>query len=204
MPDQNHIELLFGRKSRIAVLRELYEALSPLSISEIARRSQLARSVASTVLADLERLGIAAETRVAGAKLYSLQRDNFFTKQYILPLFNADSMLRDTIVADMREVFGPYAKTVLLFGSYARGDFTPESDVDLLLIAVDDERKKLLETLSSDYYLHYSQNYGISLNPLVYTHEEARHLAADSPSFYQSIIADGLLVSGDGLEGMTI
>jgi len=38
------------------------------------------------------------------------------------------------VAADLRELYGSRLKDVLLFGSWARGDAHPESDIDLLVV----------------------------------------------------------------------
>lgn len=55
----------------------------------------------------------------------------------------------------IRELFGEKVSKIILFGSYARGDFDSESDVDIMVI-VDDEnldiyRKKRIEL--TNYFL---------------------------------------------------
>ena len=55
----------------------------------------------------------------------------------------------------IRDLFGEKVLKIILFGSYARGDYDPESDVDIMVI-VDDEsleiyRKKGIEL--TNYYL---------------------------------------------------
>lgn len=45
--------------------------------------------------------------------------------------------LRDTLhwaTASLQEIYGPRLRHLILFGSQARGDATPESDVDVLVV----------------------------------------------------------------------
>ena len=42
--------------------------------------------------------------------------------------------LLDRFVKNSRELFGEKIKDIILFGSYARGDFDDESDVDIFLL----------------------------------------------------------------------
>ena len=37
-------------------------------------------------------------------------------------------------LADIRKIYGNHLKTVILYGSYARGDYTADSDVDLMIL----------------------------------------------------------------------
>jgi predicted nucleotidyltransferase len=49
-------------------------------------------------------------------------------------------------------------RTVILFGSYAKGNYKKESDIDLLFFdAIFEERKKIKEI---------SKNYGVQINPI--------------------------------------
>lgn len=56
------------------------------------------------------------------------------------------------IEKSIRESFGEKVNKIILFGSYARGDYNEESDVDILVV-VDDEnlsyyRKKRVKTIT--------------------------------------------------------
>lgn len=37
-------------------------------------------------------------------------------------------------VEDVHKIYGESLKTVILYGSYARGDFRPDSDIDILIL----------------------------------------------------------------------
>ncbi len=38
------------------------------------------------------------------------------------------------IAKTARETFGEHLDSVILYGSYARGDYTPDSDVDMMIL----------------------------------------------------------------------
>lgn len=50
----------------------------------------------------------------------------------------------EKVVLKSKEIFGESLNSVILFGSYARGDFEEESDIDILILA-DVSSKKLPE-----------------------------------------------------------
>ena len=59
-------------------------------------------------------------------------------------------------VEDVREIYGENLRTIILYGSYARGDFKPDSDIDLMILVdlSDDEIKRkghVLSDLTFDY-----------------------------------------------------
>lgn len=46
------------------------------------------------------------------------------------------------VLTDLKGIFGNVLKSMILYGSYARGDFDEESDIDIMLL-VDMDREKL-------------------------------------------------------------
>lgn len=35
---------------------------------------------------------------------------------------------------ELKKIYGTYLKSVILYGSYARGDYTSDSDIDIMLL----------------------------------------------------------------------
>ena len=48
-----------------------------------------------------------------------------------MPAINA---LLGQYVAEIGKIYGEHLKSVILYGSYARGDFGPESDIDIMIL----------------------------------------------------------------------
>ena len=78
-------------------------------------------------------------------------------------------------------------KKIILFGSFARGDYHENSDIDLIIIG-DFSRRffdrigKMLDLVPSDLYIE----------PLVYTKEEFNKMRENGNSFILTAISDGL------------
>lgn len=51
---------------------------------------------------------------------------------------------------ELRKIYGTHLKSIILYGSYARGDFTPDSDIDIMILVdlSDFEIKEYSEKLS--------------------------------------------------------
>jgi hypothetical protein len=117
------------------------------------------------------------------------------------PVRQADLLV--PLAAACRAVYGPRLVSVVVYGSVARGDCRPDSDVDLLVIATDMPRgrmhraaefgaveqrvKPVLTRLAAD-GLH------CVLSPLLKTPEEAR---AGSPVFFD-MIEDAVMLHDEG------
>lgn len=81
------------------------------------------------------------------------------------------------------------AEKVILFGSYARGDATEDSDVDILVIAPTTERlfdrmAKVLELVRDLYD-------GLALSPIVLRPEEVSERLKRGDQFIQGILEEG-------------
>ncbi|SOD93038.1 nucleotidyltransferase domain-containing protein [Spirosoma fluviale] len=89
----------------------------------------------------------------------------------------------------MQELYGERLAKVILYGSYARGDFQPESDVDFMVVLKDRELKRLQEIeRTTDVVLRLFDKYGrlISFMP---TTEET--YTSNDFLFYRNIRREG-------------
>lgn len=81
----------------------------------------------------------------------------------------------------------PEVEKVLLFGSFARGDHTPESDVDLLLIV---SRTEVPFLERSDRYRDFFLGIPLDVNLTVYTRGEADRMLQDVFGFLSRVSAE--------------
>lgn len=54
-------------------------------------------------------------------------------KEDCFMLMTIQTLLTDYL-AEIQKIYGLHLKSVILYGSYARGDYTPESDVDIMIL----------------------------------------------------------------------
>ena len=71
-------------------------------------------------------------------------------------------------VEDVREIYGENLRMIILYGSYARGDFKPDSDIDLMILVdlSDDEIKRKGHVLS-DLTFDYNFDNNLEIMPIV-------------------------------------
>ena len=97
-----------------------------------------------------------------------------------------------------KELFGSRLADCYLYGSYARGDYDEESDVDILLTVdcagYDDIRKyrKSIAKIDSDISLDHNITVSIIVEPL----EQFNRYANVSP-YYQNVIEEGIRYAGN-------
>jgi predicted nucleotidyltransferase len=83
-----------------------------------------------------------------------------------------------------------HAERVILFGSYARGDATEDSDVDLLVVARTKER--FFERMASVRRLIRNLRDGLPVSPIVLTPGELEKRRQAGDPFVQEILETGV------------
>lgn len=103
------------------------------------------------------------------------------------------NMLISQIVEYSKEVFGDKFRNVILYGSYARGDYDDESDIDIMIM-VDMEpeelkayRKKMIPFIAN-----------LNLENDVFMVSKLQSLSffnkwKDAMPFYQNVLKDGVM-----------
>ncbi|MHB1016508.1 MAG: nucleotidyltransferase domain-containing protein [Coriobacteriia bacterium] len=190
------IEDLLGSRSRIAVLRLLLGVDVPLNASQIAARTGLTRPAVASVLANLSAIGAIRSSPAGRATIHWLNRDSVYVENLVGPIFEAEQRLPEDMLDDLAGAFHDGTVSVILFGSYARGEQTPASDVDVALVTADGAAAAAVESAAADHATAFRDKFGASLSYLIYTIDEARSLSSASPGFLESIKRDGILVSG--------
>lgn len=71
-------------------------------------------------------------------------------------------------VSRIMEIYGAHLKYVLLYGSYARGDYHEGSDIDIMiLVDMEDEEIKMLSSRLSDMTFDLNYDHEIMIMPMV-------------------------------------
>ncbi len=104
--------------------------------------------------------------------------------------------LIDKYVIEIQKIYGNYLRKIILYGSYARGDFKPDSDVDIMILLdmSDLELKKYSQQLS---YVTYDFNLDneIDIKPIAKSEDHFRRWIVNYP-FYASIQKEGVVLYG--------
>lgn len=104
-------------------------------------------------------------------------------------------IVTEHLANELKNIFGKDLKKVILYGSCARGDFSPDSDIDVMvLLEIQPEdlplaRRKIME--ASD---RLDLDYDVVLTPTVQTAQTFEQYRKASV-FYQNIEKEGVLVA---------
>lgn len=106
-----------------------------------------------------------------------------------------NDVLRDILtkaVSEYRNIFGDALVQVVLYGSYARGDYDNESDIDIVALVRCDrvtisEKTLAMAQFSSDLDL----KYGVMVSPSAIPYDEYLKYQNDLP-YYANIAKEGV------------
>jgi len=133
----------FAKYAYWKVLR--YFALNSSSkvyVNELSHKLGLSAGMCSLILRELAASGILAKKELGNAHYYNL-KENYFTTELkrFIGLFQ---IYRTGLVEKLKpDLSSPIS--IVLYGSYAKGDFTEESDIDILLITQERSQRDLME-----------------------------------------------------------
>ena len=95
-------------------------------------------------------------------------------------------------VSNIHDIYGSYLRQIILYGSYARGDFRPDSDVDIMILLdlSDMDIKKYRHQLSNMTF-DFNMDYDVNIKPIAKSEEHYRKWVASYP-FYSNIAKEGV------------
>ncbi len=100
-------------------------------------------------------------------------------------------------VKGVNEILGNRVKKVILYGSYARGDFQKSSDIDIMILT-DLEDEELIQYRDKvwdfAYDVEYENNFDITLSPLVKNIDKFNYWLGALP-FYMNVQKEGVVLS---------
>ncbi|PIP77480.1 MAG: DNA polymerase subunit beta [Ignavibacteria bacterium CG22_combo_CG10-13_8_21_14_all_37_15] len=91
-------------------------------------------------------------------------------------------------------IFGLKLKKIILYGSYARGDYNNESDVDILMV-IDEEQLSSYNTLLSQIELEFFSKYNL-LFSIITENENYFVINAARLPFFKNVNEEGVLIYG--------
>lgn len=198
---------LLGSRSRVRLLRVLLGAGRPLSGREAARLASTSLPLAQRALAQLTAAGVVLREEAAAQHLYRPNDEHLLVRDGLRPLFAAeDERVRATfdaiehVLGGKRNSMDSGALSAYLFGSAARGDDSPGSDFDLLVVAPDPPSADELHDLLSSRAAELRRRFGIVLSPVVIDAEAARRQSSDERGVVRAALREGRHVHGVPLE----
>jgi predicted nucleotidyltransferase len=95
-------------------------------------------------------------------------------------------------LAELQRIYGSHLKSVILYGSYARGDYSPESDIDIMILVdlKDDEIDQYSDDLA-ELGFEYNLDHNVWMMPVVKNIEHFNYWVSAYP-FYNNVQKEGI------------
>ena len=95
----------------------------------------------------------------------------------------------------VRELLGNTLDSVIVYGSYARGDYSELSDIDvMILVTLSEEKIKKISDEISDMAFEYLMKFGVDISPVI-TNIDHFNYWVDNLPYYRNVRDEGVRFS---------
>lgn len=193
---KNNVLQLLGNRSALTILHHLYTTAGGESGRRIAQLVAMSHPVVNATLAQLAAHGLVIVQSVGRAYAYTLNRKHLLVQHGLGPLFTTAHRWPTMIGAFYMRRLPVRPLSIILFGSLARGDAAPTSDMDLLFLY---RREKNvsghLDTITALSSIVYGM-YGHSPSPVVMSAEQFRNAARKRTGLTAAALREGIVIAG--------
>ena len=187
---------IFQTPSSIKVLRVLAKSELDFTGRQIADMAGLNPQTCQNTLDRLNDLRLLAVRRVGRAYLYRLKSNNAIVNQMLAPLFNTEKNLLANELTKVANRLEGTAIAVILFGSVARGEEEPGSDIDLAVIVQDPETREAAQGLGDEILDELADVTGVIPTIIVWTKDEFKERYDSGDGLARSLLEEGRVVMG--------
>ena len=185
------LDELLGSRAKIKLLRALMPLSRPVSLREAGRLAGLSAAGASRAMEHLTAMGVTERREASGQHLYTVSRDNYLYG-VLSGLFAAEEARQQALFQALRDALGSRAHAVAIFGSRARGDDRPDSDLDLLVVTQNEDDEEGLWEHLVELQPKIQRKFGLRLSPVILGLQRLRERAREGDPFVEAVAAEGI------------
>lgn len=128
------LDLMFAAGSHVAILRYLWQTGGAHTGRAVGRAVGLSHHVVHRALQPIGAQGVLDVERQGRSIVYRLNKEHWLVREGLAPLFAAEAGVHAAIGTAVRQAAHVPVRSVILFGSEARGEVRADSDVDLVCL----------------------------------------------------------------------
>jgi predicted nucleotidyltransferase/DNA-binding HxlR family transcriptional regulator len=178
---------ILGSKTKVRILRLLFRTRGLFSGREVSRLIGFSPTHTISNLRQLEALGLVLKQHAGNTDLYQLDSRNSAVDGVLAPIFSWESGLLDELAQMFVDRLGSELVSLRLFGSVARGDEEPSSDVDLLIVLTDSSDPDKMEDLITEVDLDAGRRLGSPVSTIQVTESEYARKVKGRRGFWKDI-----------------
>ncbi len=148
MKYKDALDDVLGNKLKLRILRLFCTSGGEYTGREIAKLTGYSQTYTIKALGDLEANGLLYRRDVARAHLYSLNEEHMLVRE-LKRLFDLERSALARVAKGFKEELGDSLEGIIVFGSVARREERPDSDIDMILILKDGHKPVVESKISS-------------------------------------------------------
>lgn len=187
---------LLGQKSKVRILRYLANSGLELNGRQIAHEIGMSPWVCHQALGALRDQGILLMRNVGNTHLYRLNREHYMVQELLLPLFQKERALLETVITEITDGLPASVLSLILYGSVARSEEQPFSDIDVLAVTATEEDTAVVEQFFLQKNASLVPRFGNTVAALVVSVEGLRSRVAEGEPLMAEILQTGRAVYG--------
>ena len=189
------LTIVLGVDSNLRVLRALVRHGGQLAASEIARISGLSRESVRLGLISLESMRMVSWSGSPHSRVYRFN-DGHILAPPLAALFEAEKERFAAILDAVRQSAADFpVLSLFIYGSVARGNDRPDSDLDVGLVARAEDLGAAVETVR-EALREPSERLGFLPNVVGFDLDALRSLNADGDPWWETVRQEAILLSG--------
>lgn len=191
------LDSILGQRSKVRILRFLFEQSTELTGREISRKVGLSHLKTHQVLREFSQEGIALSKTIGKAIIYKLNEDNIVTRDILRILFRSEKELVLKLTELLSNRLRVFVESIVLYGGILKdGNESISNMVELLLIVRDDMNLRAVEQ-----GLEYTQEevkkaFGNFISAKIWSISELRGRYIEEDKFTIQILKLGKLIYG--------
>lgn len=194
------LDMVLGTTVKVRLLRVLVPLTRPVSGREAARLAGVSH-IAQRALEELAAVGVLHRQETPGAYLYTFNRNHLMAPA-IAELFGAEHRFTATLFEHLRQLLESAGgvESAMIFGSSARREARPDSDLDLLVVVRDQADRDRMFSALVDVGPDLRSRFGVRLSPVVVTALQLRRQSAEGDPFVTEVRRDARRICGRSIE----
>lgn len=198
------LEEVLGNKTKVKILRVLFEKSTAFTRGELEKETGCSTGAVHNSLKDLKRARIVTELKGKGKRrFYKIKKGG--GNPIVKPLSNlfeleAFSERKESVTAhrwnllaevthNLRRTLKDELASIILFGSVARGDAIPSSDVDLLVVL-----EKNLKNNEEKIRSILKKQKGTSFSLIIHSTKQLEKMKKGKTDFFEELQRDGIVL----------
>lgn len=197
-------------ESKMELLRAFLPQINKAyTIKDVMGKIKLSYQPTYQYLDELRRRGFLLHKKEGNVHFYSLNLENEEVKKHIelMELKRRNEFLKKSefreligrLVGRIADNLSPYAHSIVLFGSAARGRYSKKSDIDIFVVVSSNDPAKIRELMKEAENICTSTGYEFNraISPVTVPVSEFREMIRKKQEFAKNLLKDGIVLYGE-------